>query len=56
MEIDPRYVDTAIRRWMDYRGKDAVHAETGETFSEIEETQAMAAGTEKDREEAADAR
>ena len=32
MEIDPLYVDTAIRRWQRYSGQAAVHAVTGEAF------------------------
>lgn len=34
MEIDPLYVDTAVRRWQAFSGEDAVHAETGRTFAE----------------------
>jgi tRNA/tmRNA/rRNA uracil-C5-methylase (TrmA/RlmC/RlmD family) len=34
MEIDPLYVDVAIRRWQSYRGAQAVHAKTGLTFAE----------------------
>ena len=37
MELDPGYVDTAIRRWQDYSGKDAVHAGTGQIFAELAE-------------------
>jgi DNA modification methylase len=37
MEIDPRYVDVAVRRWQDYTGKAAVLAATGNTFEEIAE-------------------
>jgi len=32
MELDPRYVDVICRRFADFAGKDAVHAETGEPF------------------------
>jgi hypothetical protein len=32
VEIDPRYVDVAIRRWQAFTGRDALHAETGLTF------------------------
>ena len=35
LEIDPRYVDVAIRRWQAFTGRDAVHAETGLTFEEM---------------------
>jgi len=37
IEIDPRYVDVAVRRWQAYTGKSAVLASTGETFEETEE-------------------
>ncbi len=37
MELDPRYVDTAIRRWQEFTGEDAVDAETGVSFVETEE-------------------
>jgi DNA modification methylase len=37
LEIDPAYVDVAIRRWQTYTGKRAVLAATGETFEEREE-------------------
>jgi DNA modification methylase len=36
MELDPLYVDTAIRRWQRYTGDTAVHCETGETFNVLE--------------------
>ena len=35
LEIEPRYVDTTIRRWQSFTGKDAVNAATGRTFEEI---------------------
>jgi len=35
MELDPRHVDTAIRRWQRHTGGDALHAATGKKFSEI---------------------
>jgi DNA modification methylase len=34
IEIDPLYVDTIVRRWEDFSGKKARHAETGLTFDE----------------------
>jgi DNA modification methylase len=43
MEIDPKYVDTAIRRWQTHTGGQAVHAVTGESFTEIAEMRAGAA-------------
>jgi hypothetical protein len=36
MEIDPLYVDVAVRRWERATGRDAVHADTGATLAEIE--------------------
>ncbi len=35
IEIDPLYVDTAIRRWQDYTKKDAILATTAQTFDEV---------------------
>jgi site-specific DNA-methyltransferase (adenine-specific) len=32
MELDPKYCDVIIKRWQDFTGKEAVHAETGDTF------------------------
>jgi DNA modification methylase len=37
VELDPLYVDVAIRRWQKRTGKDALHAATGETFDAIAE-------------------
>jgi hypothetical protein len=36
IELDPAYVDVGIKRWQDFTGKEAVHEETGLTFSEME--------------------
>jgi DNA modification methylase len=36
IEIDPLYVDTAIRRWQKLTGDTAVHAVKGRTFDQIE--------------------
>jgi 16S rRNA G966 N2-methylase RsmD len=35
LEIDPRYVDVAIRRWQAFTGRDAVHIDSGLTFEEV---------------------
>ena len=35
VEIDPLYVDAAIRRWQDYTKQDAVLKATGQTFDEV---------------------
>lgn len=33
MELSPEYVDMAVIRWQNFTGKEAAHAETGETFN-----------------------
>jgi hypothetical protein len=35
LEIDPRYVDVAVRRWQAFTGKDAVLASTNQVFEEV---------------------
>ena len=40
VELDPAYVDVAVRRWQTYTGKAATLLATGETFEEIEEVRA----------------
>ncbi len=42
MELDPKYVQTAIRRWQAFTGDEAVHAETGLTLVGMEEARAQA--------------
>jgi DNA modification methylase len=37
IELDPKYVDVAVRRWQCYTGKAAVHKSTGKTFEEVAE-------------------
>jgi 16S rRNA G966 N2-methylase RsmD len=37
LEIDPHYVDVAVRRWEAYTGKAVIQATTGSTFEEISE-------------------
>ena len=32
MELEPLYCDVIIKRWQDFTGKEATHAETGEAF------------------------
>ena len=36
LEIDPRYVDTIVRRWQTYTGESARHLATNRTFKQIE--------------------
>jgi len=40
LEIDPTYVDVAVRRWQNYTGKNAVLAASDETFETIQEERA----------------
>jgi DNA modification methylase len=37
LELDPQYVDVAVRRWQKYAGKAATLAGTGQTFEDVEE-------------------
>ena len=37
MELDPRYCDVIVRRWQDFTGQRATHAETGDPFPEAPE-------------------
>ena len=36
VEIDPLFVDVAVRRWQSYTKKDAVLESTGQTFDDIQ--------------------
>jgi DNA modification methylase len=35
LDLEPKYVDVAIRRWQAFTRRDAVHADTGQTFDEV---------------------
>jgi DNA modification methylase len=35
MELDPRYCDVIIKRWQDFSGQKAVHAESGQLFGDL---------------------
>jgi DNA modification methylase len=37
MELDPKHIDAIIKRWQDFTGEQAVHAETGQTFAQMAE-------------------
>ncbi|WAC20902.1 site-specific DNA-methyltransferase [Luteolibacter sp. SL250] len=41
IEMSPRYVDVAIKRWQEWTGMDAVHARTGAKYDEINREQAL---------------
>jgi hypothetical protein len=36
LELAPKYVDTALRRWQTYTGEHAIELETGRSFAEVE--------------------
>ena len=38
MELDPKYVDVAIRRWQEFTGEAAIHHDTGLKFSKLRNT------------------
>jgi DNA modification methylase len=35
MELDPKYCDVIVKRWQEFTGKIATHAETGRPFAEV---------------------
>ena len=35
MELDPKYCDVIVKRWQDFTGQEATHAETGQTFADL---------------------
>ena len=45
IELEPHYVDVAIRRFQNATGIDAVHADTGRTFAETEADRQVERGT-----------
>jgi DNA modification methylase len=42
LEIDPRYVDTIVRRWQTYTGESARHLPTNRSFKQIESEREVA--------------
>jgi DNA modification methylase len=40
IEIDPRYVDVAVRRWQRFTGRDVILEDTGQTFDDLLRTRA----------------
>jgi len=45
LEIEPRFVDVAIKRWQAFSGKDAICAENGLSFEEIASQRALISAT-----------
>jgi site-specific DNA-methyltransferase (adenine-specific) len=43
MELDPKYADVIVQRWQNLTGKEAVHAESGETFNAMKARKPKAA-------------
>ncbi|MEA2515880.1 MAG: hypothetical protein QOJ59_5369 [Thermomicrobiales bacterium] len=41
VELDPLYVDVAVRRWRTLTGRDAILAATGQTFAEVQVQRTM---------------
>jgi DNA modification methylase len=37
MELSPHYCDVIVKRWQDFTGKIAIHAETGQPFAEVKD-------------------
>lgn len=35
MEFDPKFADVIIKRWQDFTGEKAIHAESGKTYAEM---------------------
>ena len=42
MEIDPKYVDVIVTRWMQFTGDQAIHEETGATFEQLKQSRRRA--------------
>jgi DNA modification methylase len=47
MELDPRYVDVALRRWQDFTGAEAVLEGDGRSFAQVAEGRAVSENVEK---------
>ena len=44
IELDPKYVDSSIRRWERFTGKEAIHVDTGLTFTQLTQSRLGANG------------
>jgi hypothetical protein len=47
IELNPAYVDVAVKRWQDFTGQKAVHEDTGKTFEEMSDVRYDAAANSK---------
>ncbi len=47
LEIEPRFVDVAIKRWQSFTRRDAIHVETGLTFEELASKRSVASGNRR---------
>jgi hypothetical protein len=43
LEIDPKYVDVIVTRWMQFTGKQAMHELTGTSFEQVKANRAVQA-------------
>lgn len=46
IEIDPAYVDLAVRRWQDFTGKPAMLLQTGQSFEDVRQERSESNGQE----------
>lgn len=53
IELDPIYVDVAVRRWQALTGKQAIHAQTGQSFATVQAQRMAEAPVTADAVEAA---
>lgn len=44
IELDPKYVDVTLKRWMDYTGEEPIHIDSGLTFTELAQKRSPAKG------------
>lgn len=49
LDLDPQYVDTAVRRWERQTGKKAIHAETRLTLEELTKVRRLPSTSQPDR-------
>lgn len=49
IELDPLYVDTTVRRWQNFSGREAILESTGQTFAATAAARATEAALESTR-------